>query len=337
MKRRLNIFDAGVAFVMAFVIAQITAVIGTSISQVIMDICGMSETSIANFWDTAYGYLLQAIFMNIAFVLVFIWCYKKRDMKPVLTKPNKSTTKYMYICIALGIASLFLLSGVLNYFQLFVNKLGYDSSTLSYELNSPAKYLISLVSLALIPAICEELLFRGILTTALKEKGQIFAIVVSSIMFSIFHFSPSQLIYPICFGLILSIVYLRTKNIIFPILLHFINNALTISIQYFSEPTTTTFIHSNSMLIYTIITFGIWVTAIYYLFKDFVKHNLKPASNTNKLENQNLSLENASENENLNQTSIQNPKDIQEQKLNHAVLYGSIALMLLVYILLLFV
>ena len=331
--RKLNIFDAGIAFVIAFILAQFTSAIGVTITQVIMEICGKSATQISTFWDTAFGYLLQAIYMNVAFVLVFIYYYKKRDHQSILQQPTQHTKKYVGICILIGIATMFLLSGVLNYFQLLVDKLGFTSTSLSYELNSPKNYLISLVSLALIPAICEELIFRGVITSALKQKGQIFAIVLSSIMFAMFHFSPSQLIYPICFGLILAIVYLRTNNIIFPILLHFINNALSLSIQYFSSDTTSVFTHSISNLIYAIITFAIWIWIICYLFNDFKKHNLNNPSSNTSVTNDNQY--NQSSDILTNQTSDSTTQ--YNVKTNNMVLYGSIAIMGFIYILLLFV
>lgn len=317
-KKNFSLADAGIIFVAAFVLAQVTSLLGVFVTQTILQAVGMSTEKISAFWDTAFGYLLQTIYLNIAFVLVFVWYYKRRKHNALIQKPTNSTYKYFGYCAILGVATLFLSSGVLNYFQLFVDKLGLTPSTLGYELDSPTNYLISLVSLALIPAVCEELVFRGLLTTALKQKGKIFAVILSSIMFSIFHFSPSQLLYPIMFGLILSVVYLKTNNIIFPILLHFINNALTVSIQYFSKTEATAFTHSTFNLMYAIITFAIWIVAMYYLFKDFKKGN---ASNNQD--------DDSKQNQEQNQ-----PISNSDDKMNKIYLYGSIAIMLVLYVIL---
>ena len=314
-KRNLNIFDAGVAFLMAFVLAQITSVIGVLITQAIMQACGLTTSQISIFWDTAVGYLLQALYMNIGFIVVFVWFYTRRARQPLLQKPTKPTLKYVAYCVLLGISTLFLLAGVLNYFQLWMNKIGFSGGQLSYELDSVGKYFISLISLAVLPAICEELVFRGILTTSLKQKSPLFAVVISSIMFAIFHFSPSQLLYPLCFGLILGIVYLRTNNIIFPILLHFINNALSVSIQYFSS-SSSTFIHTAGNLVYAILTFIVWIVIMFYLFKDFINH---------------ISTKNNEPSESEDDSIKESASD---KKFNNIVLYGSIALMSLIYIIL---
>ncbi|MBQ7880230.1 MAG: CPBP family intramembrane metalloprotease [Clostridia bacterium] len=332
-KRNLTIFDAGIAFVLAFVLAQFTSAIGVSITKFIMQAIGKTNEQISIFFDTAWGYLLQALFMNIAFVLVFIWYRRHINKHELLAKPNSNTAKYILKAVIIGVVSMFLLSGVLNYFQSLVDKLGFTSSSLPYQLNSPKNYIISLISLAVIPAVCEELIFRGVLVNALKGKGYTFAIIFSSIMFSIFHFSPSQLIYPICFGLILSIVYLRTNNIFVPMLLHFINNALSLSIQYFSNGSAEAFTHSASMLIYAIITLLIWVVIMVYMFKDFKAHTSSQASNSNndtQSTNSQLSSETSTD-----ASSAQNTVTTRNQKLNNWVFYGSLAIMICVYILLL--
>ena len=183
-KQNLTVKDAGIAFVMAFVTSQITSIIGLVVAQLILQACGMTSTQIESFFDTAPGFLLQAIFMDIGFVLVFLWYFKRmHNKRELFVKPNSKAYKYLAICITIGVGSLFLLSGVTNYFQLLVDKLGFKSATLGYELNSPSSYIISLISLALIPAVCEELIFRGIIVNGLKSKGSTFAIILCSVMF----------------------------------------------------------------------------------------------------------------------------------------------------------
>lgn len=312
-KNKTTIFTAGAMFVLGFILSQFTAAFGVVLIKQILILAGKTSAQIEVFFDSASGYLVQALCMNIAFVIMFVWFYKKYLIKAeVIEKPNKNTSIYVLICVCIGILTLFLLSGILNYFELFVKFIGKSANSVSYPLNTK-NYLISLISLALIPAICEELFFRGVLVNSLKEKGDIFAIIFSSIMFAIFHFSLSQLLYPICFGLILSIVYLRTKNIFFPMLLHFVNNALTISIQYFSH-TTSQFSHSFLNLMYAIITFAIWIVIMYYLFKDFKSHQKNNSSNVDLKNSYTL--------------------DLKTKKFNNLIFYGSIILMIVIYIVL---
>lgn len=269
--KKLTIFDAGVAFILAFVISQVSAVVGTLGIKLVMSMLGKTPAQFEAFCDTAWGYLIQAIFLDLGFVIVFL-IYRNRLKKDViLNKHDKQNSTFIWLSIALGVATLFLLSGTINHFQWLIEKMGVEAGTLNYEINSFPKYLISLISLAVVPAICEELLFRGVIINVLRERGTAFAIIMSSVMFSLFHFSLSQLIYPVCFGIILAIVYLRTNNIFFPMLLHFANNALSLTIQFVNHSETTGFEPSVFTAIYAIFTLAVWVLLMCYYIKAYAK------------------------------------------------------------------
>lgn len=329
-KKSLTILNAGIAFLVSFILSQFTLAIGTSITKSIMSSFGKSSAQIDSFFATSVGYLLKAIYLNIAFIGVFIWYIKSINKHDFIQKPNKSTLKYALVCIIFGLLSFFLLSGAINHFQWIVEKLGYKQDSSMFTLNSVKDLIVCYISLALIPAVCEELLFRGVIINCLKHKGEIFAVVLSAIMFALFHLSPIQLIYPICWGLLLGIVYLRTKNILFPIIMHFINNAFSITIQYFiSSSSSGKFEPTIFLAIYSIITFAVWILAMVYIFKDFIQHNKTKSQNIDLKDTNTstLAAESQSNTSNSNQET---------DTYNNLVFYGSIAIMVLIYILLLF-
>lgn len=328
-KKNLTILNAGIAFLVSFILSQFTLAIGISVTESIMSSLGKSSAQIDSFFATSAGYLLKSIYLNIAFIGVFAWYFKSINKDSFVQKPNKSTLKYGIICIIWGVLSFFLLSGMLNHFQWFIEKLGYKSDPNQIIINSIKDLLLYYISLAIIPALCEELLFRGLIINSLKHKGEIFAVVLSSIMFAIFHLSPEQLLYPICWGLLLGIVYLRTKNIIFPMIMHFINNAFSITIQYFMTPSSPTKFEPTVFLaIYAIVTFAIWILVMVYLFKDFIRHN--------KIKSQNINQKNDSKIDTTQNTSNTSDSNQEYNTYNNLVFYGSIAIMVCIYILLLF-
>ena len=328
-KKNLTILNAGIAFIVSFILSQFTLILGSSITETLMSQFGRSASQIEAFWNTSVGYLLKSIYLNISFVIIFIWYFKSIDKNDLIKRPNKSTTKYVIICIVFGLVSFFLLSGLISHFEWFIKLLGYSDKSEPLVLNNIKDLLICYVSLAILPAVCEELLFRGVIINCLKHKGKVFAVVLSSIMFAVFHFSPVQLIYPICWGLILGIVYLRTQNILFPILMHFINNAFSLTIQYFTN-TSGTFKPNMALVIYTIITFAIWIIAMIYMFKDFIRQNKKNSENSDSSED---NSKNISTNENQPVASNSNQKpDLNDS----CVLYGSIIIILCIYILVMF-
>lgn len=88
----------------------------------------------------------------------------------------------------------------------------------------PMWYLI--FSNAIIPAICEEFLFRGALFYSYKNVFYITRILVNAIIFLLFHMSYLKIIIILIISIVLSQVIFYTKSILVPIIIHFINNSL---------------------------------------------------------------------------------------------------------------
>jgi uncharacterized protein len=93
--------------------------------------------------------------------------------------------------------------------------------------------LANLILIAVIPAIGEELLFRGILQGQLQRRMAPWAaIVVASAIFSFIHFQFDGFLPRMLLGLVLGWAYWRTGRIWVPIVMHFLNNGLIIMAQY---------------------------------------------------------------------------------------------------------
>ncbi len=86
--------------------------------------------------------------------------------------------------------------------------------------------------LAVVPAICEELLFRGVLARALAARRRpLVAILVSAAVFAAYHLSLVQLVPTFTLGLVLAALGLHARSIIPCMLAHFLNNAIAILIS----------------------------------------------------------------------------------------------------------
>lgn len=134
-------------------------------------------------------------------------------------------------------------------FALLLTLVGYSASTLIFSamidmgFTSPALEMLSeilleagamdLAVLALLVGIVvpigEELLFRGYLQTRLKERwGSKSAILISALVFALFHLDVIQSTYTFFIGLLLAVVADKTKSIRLPILIHMINNTVSL-------------------------------------------------------------------------------------------------------------
>ena len=99
-----------------------------------------------------------------------------------------------------------------------------------------------LLALALVPAACEELFFRGYLQTAFRaEMSGALAVGLSSILFGLFHVIVRDALFferfaPTCFlGLILGVICLKTGSIWPGMLLHCTHNGLLLTLSNYTE------------------------------------------------------------------------------------------------------
>ncbi len=96
---------------------------------------------------------------------------------------------------------------------------------------NPIAIVFYMISVAVLPAILEEMLFRGVIMQSLRRFGDGFALVVSAVLFSMFHGNLVQGPPSLLFGLVAGYFVLRTGSLLTGIIMHFINNFLA-SVSY---------------------------------------------------------------------------------------------------------
>lgn len=104
------------------------------------------------------------------------------------------------------------------------------------EMNGPWDLALNLLIVAIIPAICEELFFRGVMQKELNRhlSNPHLGIILTSIVFSAIHMSVEGFTARMLLGLVLGYTYHYTKSLWYPILLHLFNNGLQVLALYFS-------------------------------------------------------------------------------------------------------
>ncbi|MEO9533434.1 MAG: type II CAAX endopeptidase family protein [Crocinitomicaceae bacterium] len=93
----------------------------------------------------------------------------------------------------------------------------------------------AIIIYAVLPAILEELIFRGIIMKNLiKMSGKVhFGVIVSSLLFAAIHMQPWNLLPMTAMAMLFGYIYHYSKDIRIPMLLHFINNAVQISLLFY--------------------------------------------------------------------------------------------------------
>ena len=94
--------------------------------------------------------------------------------------------------------------------------------------------LINMVMIAILPAIGEEFLFRGVLIKVFKHwfNNVHVAVMVSAILFSAIHFQFFGFFPRLFLGIILGYLFVYSRNLWIPIIAHFVNNAFAVFIVF---------------------------------------------------------------------------------------------------------
>lgn len=164
------------------------------------------------------------------FFIIYKFFWKpKFDLEKALKCSNHDGSVYLYLLvIAIG---LFLIDRpfwdidkiILHYQDIS------RGETIVIEKNF-TKLFYDLLSILLIAPIVEELLFRKFLLGKLIEKNKTFiSILISSLCFSLIHIeTPNNLIPTFIGGILLGLIYLKTKQIGYSIVLHFLFNLIVV-------------------------------------------------------------------------------------------------------------
>ncbi|MBE6552006.1 MAG: CPBP family intramembrane metalloprotease [Ruminococcaceae bacterium] len=97
-----------------------------------------------------------------------------------------------------------------------------------------AEGVLPLICMVFLPAILEEIVFRGVLLEEYKAYGDITAVVMTSLFFAMIHFSLENFLYYFFAGIVFGLMTVATNSCIPAIALHIINNftALTVEDSY---------------------------------------------------------------------------------------------------------
>jgi len=95
---------------------------------------------------------------------------------------------------------------------------------------------VMLFFMAVVPAFCEETLFRGIVYGGYRKHGNKFvAVMLSGFLFGVMHMNLNQALYAFAIGVLLALLFEATNSIWPTILFHFVYNAQSCCLMYFVE------------------------------------------------------------------------------------------------------
>lgn len=181
--------------------------------------------------DFKAGMLITEYGLVLLPVLLIGW-FLKINMKSALRlKPLKSREVILIpVTVAFSLPiTLFLNLLVITIMAQFGK--AYAMPIPSAENLSDLSMLFFIISIS--AGICEEFFFRGMMLDAYTarfdaKKG----IIISAVLFGLFHFNPQNLLGPIFLGLLFGYLVLITKSILAGVLAHMTNNGIAVMVMY---------------------------------------------------------------------------------------------------------
>lgn len=138
---------------------------------------------------------------------------------------------WLYALLALA-AMFFGLSGLNGYFISFLEIFGYKPSVVELPPLTPLNALYVGFAVCLLPAVSEEIAFRGIMVNSLGGACKLWVSLLLGALFSLYHLNPAQTLYQFAVGFIFTLLAVTSQSVLPAMVLHFINNLLIVVLYY---------------------------------------------------------------------------------------------------------
>ncbi|MFJ7755942.1 CPBP family intramembrane glutamic endopeptidase [Peribacillus muralis] len=210
----------------------------------------------------------------IIIYLLFVYL-KKKNITLSSIRLKKVHIKYILLGILMGIIAhmltmffvrtqYYLLTGEWLAAEKIVDTLMESNENISF---------FSIIMIGFSVAISEEMLFRGILLKRYQKMNIKPAIILSALIFSLYHMTVGNLVFTFVIGISLSLVTIYTGSIVPAIFYHFLVNEIMRIIMHFPEKVTETYFKVMVSPITTITGLILFLSISTYLFIKIRKNN----------------------------------------------------------------
>ena len=172
---------------------------------------------------------IQIFSQVVTFILPFVvyLVITKRKLTEIVLLKKVSFLNIVLIVLMMMFAQpLILLFSAASMF-FFENNVSNFMETLFHE-----PFALLLITLAVTPAICEELTMRGVIQAGYKKVDVKKAALINGLFFGMMHLDPQQFLYAAVLGAVFYVLVYYTQSILSAVLAHFLINGIQISMAY---------------------------------------------------------------------------------------------------------
>lgn len=188
--------------------------------------------------------MVVSLWLGQAIILLpfAIYCVIKRQnpLKLIRFKKIKIRTALLSVLIAVC-------SYPVVVFLNFVSMLFVENAMTDVMSEVLSKGLLTgLLFVAVIPAIVEETIFRGVVYNTYSKRKPIVGIFLSALLFGLMHGNFNQMPYAFFLGIVMALLMEACDSIIAPMIVHFTMNASSTLISWFSAESVQNTVSSTS-------------------------------------------------------------------------------------------
>lgn len=201
---------------------QVLAIGAQALNNGLVRVWGISE-GMQLFWTSLFPCILVDLFtISVGLVL-----FAPRGRALGFCAPEPGNSGRILSGIFMSVGASFAAMIAVGIVMLFLEGIGHPlvMPDLAMPRDSVAGALLYVLYLCLLGPFLEEVLFRGIILHTLKPYGRTAAIVVSTLLFAVFHSNPVQLPVALFVGGLLAFLTLETKSIWPAVGAHVFNNS----------------------------------------------------------------------------------------------------------------
>lgn len=227
---------------------------------IILLISGIISTAITAAFAFA-GDMGMKIAQGLSSIMLFIvppivYYRVTRTRHPMESLGFRSVAKPSYLYIVIGVALMFIslpvtnqltrwneamnFGGAFTEFEKYMKQLEEMATTATEKMlnvDTIGGLLLNLLIIAVIPAVGEELTFRGVLQQGLvrRMKSPHLAIILSAAIFSFIHFQFYGFLPRMFLGILLGYMFYITRSLWTSITMHFVNNGTAVVLYYLNN------------------------------------------------------------------------------------------------------
>ena len=193
------------------------------VERLVLDVFHISPQQFMNY--SYWGEILIYAVLILVFFTLYKLLWRKEISEPRTATNFKDVLGSLVVGFGIcGISGLWImLAEQLPSLQKSVEAMNAGAENIAGG-NAFGTFMIAVIA----APVVEEILFRGIVLRSMRKFSPAWAaILMSSVLFGVYHLNIVQAAYATLMGIAAGILYEKKRNLLFPILVHFANNLIT--------------------------------------------------------------------------------------------------------------